>query len=509
MKIQKRYRILNFAAVIIICLAIIYLHLYSHEKTQQIYLEQTEKTILDMKKDFLKDTVNNTIYEIDRIRKTKHSNYQKNTASRLRRLQEELDLSEEEFSDFFRERFVEDNDSGMWTALLWNRDTGEILYDSSNRIVNISEKTVNDLKATLSSHAVVDKGSVTGLFGISYSYIDEIVKEEAGELIRSRVYANDSYIWVNEVINYEGGKDYAIRRVHPNLRETEGSYLSTDMEDIRGNLPYLEELEGIKKDGEIFFSYYFKRLNSDQVSEKITYAKLYRDYNWIVAMGVHVDDIDALTEDVNTEIKSLVSESVLRALQYILLVLLAGIILIIIMGKLQLSNRVGSLKKEINMDSLTEAASRRRGEEILKAGFQKYRETGENAAIMMFDVDDLKHLNDTYGHETGDAVLKAVIRSITQIIRTSDTLIRWGGDEFIGIFPGLPQEYAGEFAQKVLSQVSTVAIPAGDEMIRATISIGFSCYKESDTGYEDVLKRADDAMYRSKRQGKNRVEIVR
>jgi signal transduction histidine kinase len=98
------------------------------------------------------------------------------------------------------------------------------------------------------------------------------------------------------VINYNGGDNYAIRRVHPNLKDTEGMYLSTNMTDIEGNQPYLTELEGVKQDGELFFNYFFKKNNTDVVSEKITYAKLYPEYDWIIAMGVHLDDVKAIVD---------------------------------------------------------------------------------------------------------------------------------------------------------------------------------------------------------------------
>jgi len=112
------------------------------------------------------------------------------------------------------------------------------------------------------------------------------VKEEVAASIRNRRFSNESYIWINEVINYEGGDRYAIRRVHPNLPETEGTYLSTHAEDLAGNRPYEEELQGVKENGEHFFRYYFKKLNSEEIGEKITYAKLYKDFDWIITMGV-------------------------------------------------------------------------------------------------------------------------------------------------------------------------------------------------------------------------------
>jgi len=87
-------------------------------------------------------------------------------------------------------------------------------------------------------------------------------REEVAESIYSTNLPDDGYIWINEIIDFSGGDQYAIRFVHPNLPETEGEYLSTKTEDIKGNLPYLEELQGIKTSGEVFHNYYFKKMNS-------------------------------------------------------------------------------------------------------------------------------------------------------------------------------------------------------------------------------------------------------
>lgn len=508
MKLKNKYKINTFIVSTIICLIVIYLHLLSHQKTQKIYLQQTEKIIIDLKKDFLKDTVNNIFAEIDSLRETKYSNYKKNIDSRLRRFQEELDSTDEEFVNFFIGRFKEDLNPKMWTALLWDNETGEILYSTSDLDIDTVESAVENLKSLLSSYAVIQKDTINGVFGVSKSYIDELVKNEMGDIIRNRQFSSDSYVWVNEVINYEGGKDYAIRKVHPNLKDTEGIYLSTDMEDIKGNLPYLEELEGIKKNGELFFTYYFRKLNSDDISEKVTYAKLYKDYDWIIAMGVHLDDIDAYTEKTNNEISSLSSESIIRLLRYILIVLLIGFIILYLLEKNHLSTSTKSLEKEINLDTLTKASSRRYGEKSLNTFFKQYRSTGQDVAIMMVDIDDFKYVNDQYGHEVGDIVLTEVVKTLNQAIRSSDQIIRWGGDEFVGIFPGLREEHMMEFGGKLLDRISFLKIPVENQIIRVRVSMGFSYFKETDIDYNDVLKRADDAMYQSKQQGKNKINIL-
>ncbi|MGD1822087.1 MAG: ATP-binding protein [Pleomorphochaeta sp.] len=121
--------------------------------------------------------------------------------------------------------------------------------------------------------------------------IDKEVKAIAEEIIRNQKIFDNQYFWVNEVLNFEGGDNYAIRRVHQNLVETEGTFLSTDMKDFLGDTPYQSELDGINKDGEILQSYYFKNLEDDRILKKLSYAKLYEPYNWIVASGRPYEDI--------------------------------------------------------------------------------------------------------------------------------------------------------------------------------------------------------------------------
>lgn len=89
--------------------------------------------------------------------------------------------------------------------------------------------------------------------------IDSISMERIKEHIRNLRLIDNGYIWVNRIVDYEGGDKYAIREIHPNLPHTEGIWLSTDMTDIKGNRPYEAELNGIKKDGELFSTIILKK----------------------------------------------------------------------------------------------------------------------------------------------------------------------------------------------------------------------------------------------------------
>ncbi len=133
-------------------------------------------------------------------------------------------------------------------------------------------------------------------------WTEEQIKDEVTESLRDFLYSmnyiDDSYIWVQEVYNFDGGDKYAIRLIHPNLKDTEGTLLSTGTTDSEGNHPYKEELEGIKKDGHVFLNYTFKELYSDRVSMKLTYSSLYPDYNWIISRGVSINKLDDAVEKI-------------------------------------------------------------------------------------------------------------------------------------------------------------------------------------------------------------------
>lgn len=505
---KNKYSILTIIAAIIICLVVIYLHLLSHNSTKDIFLVQTKKVIIDIKKEFLKDTIDNVFLEIDSLREAKYESYKRNTEVRKRRIEEELYLSEDEFVQFYIDRFDQDINSNLWTAFLWNKSTNSVLYDPSGLYTDSIDSTLDSLKSILSSYIVIEKGNIEGVFGVSKAYIDGTVKAEIEDNIRRRRFSNDSYIWVKEVINYEGGKDYAISRIYPKQPDIEGTYISTDSEDGRGNKPYLEELEGVKEKGELFVNYYLSDPDSSQISEKIAYARLYKDYDWIIAMGVDLADIDNYAGDINEDILSLTSESVIRLLSYILLVLLCGFMLIYSIDRRRLSNSTKSLEKEMNMDVLTNASSRRYGIQLLSSYYKLFNQTKESAAIMMFDIDDFKYINDRFGHNVGDLVLKETVSTIKGFIRSYDQIIRWGGDEFICIFPGLNKEHAIGYGNKLLERISLLEIPVMDSKINVTVSLGISFFTAEDRDYNDVLKRVDEALYKSKKNGKNSVTML-
>ncbi len=480
----------------------------SINKVSNIYVNSTQETILKMRKDFLKYTVNNLVTQIDNKIKIKTEYMDKLVSNTSVIINLKMSMNNQDFHDFYLRFFQNNTDYNFWTVLLLDDKENKAIYDSQNIAGKSWSETLDNIQSQLAAYKIIHHGNQTAVYGISKNYVNEIVKSEMIEAIRNTKFNDDSYIWVNEILNYNGGKNYAIRRVHPNLPETEGMYLSTDMTDMKGNLPYLKELQGINKNGELFFSYYFKELGQDTISEKLAYAKLYKRFNWVIAMGTYEKDLNASIKQTNEESKKLVSRLMLNSVLLFIFILLLSYALIMLIEKLYSRHTKRILESEINQDLLTKADSRRSGTKSLSEAFKDYKEKGYNSAVMMFDLDYFKQINDTYGHATGDKALIEIVNAISHIIRSSDKLIRWGGDEFIIIIYGLHEDNCLGYGETILSVVSSLKIKTEIEDIVPSLSIGVSYFKETDTDYMDVLKRVDEAVYKSKSNGRNQVNQV-
>ena len=164
--------------------------------------------------------------------------------------------------------------------------------------------------------------------------------------------------------------------------------------------------------------------------------------------------------------------------------------------------------KEMDIDPLTKASLRKYGQLILETSFENYKAGEPSPAILFLDVDKLKKINDVYGHATGDQTISSIAEVIHANKRIGDAFIRWGGDEFVGIFDGLDQEHAITFAQKLLTAVSAIAIHTDSGTIHPAISVGISFFSDNDKDYMDALKRADHAVYKSKNDGGNGAHLI-
>jgi diguanylate cyclase (GGDEF)-like protein len=147
---------------------------------------------------------------------------------------------------------------------------------------------------------------------------------------------------------------------------------------------------------------------------------------------------------------------------------------------------------------------------------QKFQEEKKRAlryaaplSIIMVDIDWFKKLNDSYGHEVGNVVLRELSRVIKGCIRDVDIFCRYGGEEFVIILPQTPQAEAAVIGERIRSQIENTVVDTGASgKVKVTISAGVSSYPENGKSYEDLVSVADQALYRAKESGKNLVCIV-
>ncbi len=159
------------------------------------------------------------------------------------------------------------------------------------------------------------------------------------------------------------------------------------------------------------------------------------------------------------------------------------------------------LEKAASTDRLTGAWNRRRFEESILPEIALAHRLRRPVALIMFDLDHFKRVNDTYGHGVGDTVLVDTAQIIRLHLRASDALIRWGGEEFLVMAAGTREDGALALAEKLRAAVANHAFPAVGQV---TMSLGVSEYGVGE-GLSDWIERTDQALYLAKNQGRNRV----
>jgi diguanylate cyclase (GGDEF)-like protein/PAS domain S-box-containing protein len=166
-----------------------------------------------------------------------------------------------------------------------------------------------------------------------------------------------------------------------------------------------------------------------------------------------------------------------------------------------------SLREQAIYDPLTSLYNRRYFFEILERDLQLAVRRREPMSLMMFDLDHFKNVNDTWGHLYGDAVLQAVASLIKSQIRSEDIACRYGGEEFAAFFPQLPLDGALKRAEQIRQGISELAITIeGQKITGISISAGVAAFPDHGHAGLALLRQADQALYRAKANGRNRVE---
>jgi diguanylate cyclase (GGDEF)-like protein/PAS domain S-box-containing protein len=150
-------------------------------------------------------------------------------------------------------------------------------------------------------------------------------------------------------------------------------------------------------------------------------------------------------------------------------------------------------------DPLTGLRNRRLFEHDLKLQVGRCQRYGEQAALMVIDLDYFKQVNDLHGHKVGDEALRAVSRTLTRRLRTTDLVARLGGDEFAALLPHMDRDGAEHVAEDLASVIAACTVDAGDAIVHLSGSVGFALIDSQARNDEQILVEADRAMYATKR----------
>jgi diguanylate cyclase (GGDEF)-like protein/PAS domain S-box-containing protein len=165
--------------------------------------------------------------------------------------------------------------------------------------------------------------------------------------------------------------------------------------------------------------------------------------------------------------------------------------------------RLRELEKLAMLDPLTGLPNRRHLEQQLQSRIDEHQRYGWPFGVLLIDVDLFKAVNDTFGHEAGDKVLRLVARTLEANTRAFDVVGRWGGDEFLAILTNVERERIVQIAERFRALVAAVGVP-GVEPLQVTLCIGAAAVS-SEEDAASILRRADALLYQAKEWGRNRV----
>jgi diguanylate cyclase (GGDEF)-like protein len=164
---------------------------------------------------------------------------------------------------------------------------------------------------------------------------------------------------------------------------------------------------------------------------------------------------------------------------------------------------IDEVKRLAQEDYLTGLMNRRKATEMIVTELRRCQRYGGTFAVILMDIDRFKEINDTFGHETGDQVLKETADLLGRTIREADSASRWGGEEFLVVCPQTDLEGAQALAEKLRSAYARTEF---SRAIHKTASFGVACYHSGDS-VEALVRRADAALYGAKEGGRDRVAL--
>jgi diguanylate cyclase (GGDEF)-like protein len=158
---------------------------------------------------------------------------------------------------------------------------------------------------------------------------------------------------------------------------------------------------------------------------------------------------------------------------------------------------------------MTGLYNRRFGLERLSQEVSRSVRSNEPLGVVLFDIDHFKAVNDTYGHQPGDEVLKAIATSAKSVLREGDTLMRYGGEEFLAVLPGAGEADVRGLGERIRRVIEATVVRFDQMEISVTVSLGAVAFPSANvTDLDDLIREADAAMYEAKKSGRNQLAFA-
>lgn len=333
--------------------------------------------------------------------------------------------------------------------------------------VDNDEATSGTLTIFINHRLEDNQGNFLGVTGVG------LKMSEVGETLESYRKRFGHLIYL---IDSEG-----LIQIHPdqdlventNIRELEG------LQDIGDN---------ILRNDDVTHYYEFRTKNGEQTLS----ARYLPDLDWYLI--VEQDQTQAL-EAARLGLFGNIGIGV------VVTILVIGLVVIVV------NLYISKLEETANRDELTGLYNRRKMDEILSREIAFSKRYGEPLSLMMMDIDYFKSVNDSYGHHAGDHYLVEFAKVLREEVRLVDYVGRWGGEEFIILLPKTNVEQAKGLAERLRYAVEVMQIESGRGLISRTVSIGIASAQSGKMDVDEIIRQADEAMYRAKQEGGNRVVI--
>lgn len=347
----------------------------------------------------LQETVNNIIIHIDSIRTRIAKDAQTDILNLAKRMEAGGVTGIEDIQNYLK--VCDEDQSGQAIEAVYTTADGKSYYVNQKEAEETDlEKIKQELYADTGVCTTITVNNQEMILFVKQSELDVFAKNEIYEYLHSEVYDGNQYVWVNEILNMAGGDDYAVRRIHPNLVDTEGKYLSTFMQDVKGNYPYRTELEGIRENGYVFHSYYFKNKLNDEITEKFSYAQYYEPFSWIVATGETIEEVYEYSEKING--RSVYQLTIVLLVFMALSVVTSGITIKILEKQTENFRKTFLKQNEVYEDIYN----------ALSAGLMRIRVTDDEVVVMNINPKGLELLGMATEEEYSEKVTGHIIRSM-------------------------------------------------------------------------------------------------